>query len=376
METRPDGARRKAAFRRLIAAVFVPRLAGATLKDRLIASLGALVGIAATGFVTGLTLGAGPDLPLIVAPMGASAVLLFAVPASPLAQPWSIIGGNTISALVGVAARMAIPDPVIAIGVAVGLAIVIMSVTRCLHPPGGAAALLAVIGGHAVTAAGFRFALVPVGLNALLLTALGLAFHKFVSGHVYPHVAAAPANTHATADPPAAQRVGFRAADIDAALAEEGESFDIDRGDLARLLTRIELKALDRAHGEITCDDVMSRDVVTIHGGESPAKARALLIEHDLRELPVVDTARRLVGVVGQRELARETACVAKALRPAAVAAPHTPVLSLLPDMLDRGAHMIVVINDNARVVGLVSHLDMLAAVARTASRTPEPTAA
>ncbi len=367
---KPSGARLGTAQRWAAAVLFRPRLAGATLKDRLIASLGAIVGVAATGFVTALTLGRGPHLPLIVAPMGASAVLLFAVPSSPLAQPWSIVGGNTISALVGVGVRMLIPDPVLATGVAVGLAIAVMSVTRCLHPPGGAAALTAVVGGPAVTAAGFGFAFAPVGINALLLAGLGLAFHRLVSRHAYPHVApAGPVRVHDTADPSPAERVGFSDWDIDAALAELGESFDIDRNDLGRLLRRVELKALAREHQHLTCADIMSRDVVTVLAGETLVAARALLVERDLRELPVVDTARRLVGVVGQRDLAREASCAARVLRPAPVAAPDTPVFDLLADLLDRGAHMVVVIDDNARVVGLVSHLDMLAAVARLPGR-------
>ena len=77
--------------------LFVPILAGATLRERIIACIGATIGIALTGAIGGLVLGNGPHVPLLVAPMGASAVLLFAVPASPLAQPWSIIGGNTTS---------------------------------------------------------------------------------------------------------------------------------------------------------------------------------------------------------------------------------------------------------------------------------------
>ncbi len=97
-------------------------------------------------------LGNGPHVPLLVAPMGASAVLLFAVPASPLAQPWSIIGGNTISALIGVIVAHFVHEPALATGIAVALAIAAMSFTRCLHPPGGAAALTAVLGGPAVTA--------------------------------------------------------------------------------------------------------------------------------------------------------------------------------------------------------------------------------
>ena len=107
--------------------------------------------------------------------MGASAVLLFAVPASPMAQPWPIIGGNVVSALVGIAVAKVVPDPTLAIGLAVGLAIGCMSILRCLHPPGGAAALTGVIGGPAVAAAGFMFPFVPVALNAVALVALGWA---------------------------------------------------------------------------------------------------------------------------------------------------------------------------------------------------------
>ena len=82
--------------------IFKPILAGATLPDRLIASLGAAIAIALTIVVcAGLPLSA-VDLPIIVAPLGASAVLVFAVPSSPLAQPWAVVGGNTISTLIGV----------------------------------------------------------------------------------------------------------------------------------------------------------------------------------------------------------------------------------------------------------------------------------
>ena len=110
--------------------LFVPILAGATLRERLLACIGATIGIALTGVISGLAMGGGPHVALLVAPMGASAVLLFAVPASPLAQPWSIIGGNSISALVGVTVAHFIHDPVFASGLAVALAIAAMSFTR------------------------------------------------------------------------------------------------------------------------------------------------------------------------------------------------------------------------------------------------------
>src|SRR5258708_2120973 len=120
--------------------LFEPILAGATLRDRLFGCLGAVIGIGLTGLACTRVFGRDPHLPYIVARVGASAVLLFAVPASPLAQPWSVIGGNTLSALAGILVCQFVHEPLLAIGLAVGLAIPVMSLTRCLPPPRGAAA--------------------------------------------------------------------------------------------------------------------------------------------------------------------------------------------------------------------------------------------
>lgn len=215
---------------------FHPILAGGSLRDRIAASVGALAGIMLTYLLCAAALPTHSTLPLLVAPMGASAVLIFAVPASPLAQPWPVIGGNTIASLVGVTAARFVPTVPLAAGVAVGGAILIMSLLRCLHPPGGAAALIAVIGGPAVTAAGYGFALVPVGVNAVVLALTGWLFHR-VSGHSYPHRAPAA---------PLAPSSLLHRADIDDALAASGETFDISREDLDALLSRAEDHAARR----------------------------------------------------------------------------------------------------------------------------------
>jgi len=221
--------------------LFRPILSGATLFDRIVASLGALIGIGLTALICGLAFNgaSGHLVPLLVAPMGASAVLLFAVPASPLAQPWSIIGGNTISALIGITVVKFIPDTTIAAALAVALAIAAMSLCRCLHPPGGAAALTAVLGGPAVLASGYVFAFIPVCLNSTLLVLTGYLFHKLSKRHAYPHVAMKHAENAAA----------FCAEDVDKALADLGESLDIDRNDLDDLLQRVEANAQKRKQG-------------------------------------------------------------------------------------------------------------------------------
>lgn len=217
--------------------LFRPILAGAQLPDRLIACLGAAVCIALTIVICTSLRFQAADVPIIVAPLGASAVLVFAIPASPLAQPWPVIGGNILSTLVGVVAFNVIPNTAVAAGVAVGLAILAMSLLRCLHPPGGAAALTAVIGSPAIHAAGYSFAFAPVGINSVALVCLAILFHR-MSARSYPH--------HPAAIPAAAASTGLHLADIDAALKEMHESFDISREDLDALLTRAELHAQAR----------------------------------------------------------------------------------------------------------------------------------
>jgi CBS domain-containing membrane protein len=233
-----DGGRRRGR------SLFVPILPGATGRGRLFACLGAIVGVGLTGLIGALVHGQGEAVPWLVAPMGASAVLLFAVPASPMAQPWPIVGGNSLSALVGHGA--------LACGLGVGLAIGVMSLTRSLHPPGGAAALTGVIGGSLVDSAGWWFPLAPVALNAVVLVVIGWLFHRF-SGHPYPHPETLES---ATKDPLTARRLVVSDEDLDAVLARIGETFDIEREDLRLLLGELELQVLRRRHADLARGEI------------------------------------------------------------------------------------------------------------------------
>lgn len=217
--------------------LFRPILAGATPRDRLLACGGALGGIGLMAAILRSMPGAPADLPMMIAPIGASAVLLFAVPASPLAQPWPIIGGNVVSAIVGMIVAHWLADSWLAAGVAVGAAILVMSLLRCLHPPGGAVALSAVIAAPSVLMPAYYFPLVPVAVNSFALVLLGWLFHRF-SGHSYPHRATIAGNAVTLAD--------LVAEDIDRALIDLGETFDVSREDLDLLLRRAEQHAIER----------------------------------------------------------------------------------------------------------------------------------
>ena len=219
--------------------LFAPLLAGGSLRDRLIACLGAMIGISLAGMTAAQLSPAA--IPWLVAPIGASAVLLFAVPSSPLAQPWPIIGGNIVSAAIGLLVARWIGLPMVAGAVAVSASILVMSLLRCLHPPGGAVALSAVLGGPALAANGAALAL-PVAIDSILLVLVGWIFHRY-SGHSYPHRAVPMAwRTIPSAPPP-----GVTIEDIDRALLDLGETFDVSREDLALLFARAETHATARA---------------------------------------------------------------------------------------------------------------------------------
>ena len=207
-------------------------------KEIVIASVGAGLGLTITSLISHWLLG---QVNLwFVAPMGASAVLLFGIPNSPLAQPWSIVGGNMVAAAIGVTAAMTIPYAPLACGVAACLAIAVMFQLRCLHPPSGAVALTAILGGGRVHQLGYHYILTPILLNSLCLALLAILFNN-LAGRRYPHPLAA-----AEAKPaPVALDVPITRDDLHQAL-ESGELLDIDEDDLQLLLQRAEAIAVQR----------------------------------------------------------------------------------------------------------------------------------
>lgn len=122
----------------------------------------------------------------LVASMGASAVLLFAVPHGQLSQPWSVIGGHLISSIIGVSCAKLLHVEFVAAAAAVGLAIAAMHYLRCIHPPGGATALVAVVGGAPIHGLGYWYVLTPVMLNAVVILAVAIAFNYLFEWRRYP----------------------------------------------------------------------------------------------------------------------------------------------------------------------------------------------
>ncbi|MFM0041230.1 HPP family protein [Paraburkholderia sediminicola] len=366
---------------------FIPAPIAVKWQERWRSCLGALLGIAFTGGSMHLLLGSAANIPLLVAPMGASAVLLFAVPASPLAQPWSIVGGNLVSATIGVTCASVIADPILASALAVALSICGMFALRCVHPPSGAVALTAVLGGPAVHALGYAFVLEPIAVQSIALLCAAIVYHA-ATGHRYPHAGRQnQGNAGAAADQ--TSRSGFTRADLDVVLKRRGEMLDIDPDDLESLLRETQLQAFSRTFNELTCADIMSRHVVTVAPDTRAAAAWGLLKRHHVKALPVTDPAHRLVGIVTRADLIDKrtfgrlssvASYVDGWLRRDSLSTPNvgsvmstevctvnaaSPITELVPMFANYGHHHIPVLDAAGQVVGMITQVDLISGLYR-----------
>lgn len=358
-----------------------PAMAGPKAVDLARAGGGAGLGL----LLAGLALH-GIGLGWLIAPFGASAVLVFAVPNSPLAQPWSVVVGNTASALVVLAVLAALPAADWVVPLAVALAIVTMLALRALHPPGGAVALLVALGGGTNGAA----TLATVAVGSALLVGLGVLWNHAV-GRVYPFRQPSQPGTHGTTDPTPEARIGLDPAELATILEDYRQSANLGVADLARLVGAAEQAAAARRMEGFTAADIMSRDLVTVGPDAALAHVADIFRKRGFTSLPVVGEEDRLLGLIFQIDLirrAREDAfrqhhSLIRALahlidshrkRPPKAGeimetdtpriAPDTPVGAIMPLLSDGGAEAVAVV-EGPRVVGIVTRTDLVSALAQ-----------
>lgn len=360
---------------------FRPARTRINARERWRIVLGSFVGILLAGLACHVAAGTTDAGVLwLVAPMGASAVLVFGVPASPLAQPWSVVGGNTLSALAGIACARWIGPPELAAAVAVGAAIGLMLALRCLHPPGGASALMMVLGGITDP----WFALFPVLFNAVLLALAGIAYNN-ATRRAYPH----RQQPVAGGDGPSQTRAAD--ADLDAVLARYNQVLDVSRDDLQALLEQMKWQAYQRKLAGIRCADIMSRDLVTVTHSTPLEQAWTLLRERRIKALPVVDADFRVLGIVTLADFMRAAELQGRGYqgmdmrlrkllgaigvsgqppvvgqimtRQVRVASEQRYLVDLVPLFGGTGHHHIPIIADDGRLTGIITQSDMVAAL-------------
>lgn len=328
-------------------------------------------------------------LPWLMAPLGASTVLVFALPASPLAQPWAVVGGNTLSALAGLLAAACVPSPVLAAAAAVAGAIALMIATRSLHPPGGAVALLAVVAGlH-----DWHYAIDPVALDSLLLVLAGWAYNS-LTGRRYPH----PQGLTAPAAPsPTTRAWDFSDEDLSLVLSHYNQIVDLPRDDLRGLLVEAEQVAVQRRLQALRCGDIMTPNPRTVGYATPLDEAWRTLRQAGVKALPVVDRFDFVVGIVTQADFLRHAGLAAADDAPAGldqrlrqllkptpgmhaekpeavgqimtrqvrVTSAERPLADLLPLFSHEGHHHLPVLGPDRKLVGIITQTDVVAALAR-----------
>ncbi len=356
-----------------------------SLKNKLLSVVSSFSAILIMALLT-QKLSIGLDYPIIVAPMGASAVILFIIPHSPLAQPWPFFGGQMVSAIIGVACAQWIADTAIASACAVGGSIFAMLLLRCLHPPGAATALAPVLSGDIIDSLGYGFVLMPVGLNASIMLVMAIVINRWVLRNGYPTVSG---NKNTIVKP--ALQMGISDQDLKLALENMDMFMDVSPGDLGKLLTDAQARSFKRFKGNITCADIMVRDVPVVEYGTEVEEAWKVMHKQKLKSMPVIDRARRVIGIITWndffkfinlnayenlqekfRAFIRRTPDVSTdkpesvghmMTSPVMVLPESTHIADLISLMSTQGFRQIPIVNDENRLVGMVYQANLIAAL-------------
>lgn len=329
--------------------------------------LGAALSVLVTAQFCRMLLANNGSTPWIVASTAASAVLILTVPSSPFAGPWPVLGGSTISALVGSLCAQVIPEPSMACGAATALSLITMSLLRCMHPPGAAAAVLA-----SSTGVHWTFAIFPVLCNCLVLVAVAGAFNSLAGRWRLSLARVAQAGKRKRLLVMATGEVSVRA------LAAGSGDAGLSGSDTGAI-------SYPRHLGVLRCEDIMRREPVAVEPHESLLQCWTIMQVEAVHALPVIDQSRRVLGIVTTsdfriRNASTKTRCspdhpggcdfgerpcvVRDIMTPEARVVEAKATLTDLTGLFGRErVRQLPVIDEDRKLVGMISQSDVLAAM-------------
>lgn len=277
---------------------FVPEPASQSVGEQLRSAAAAFIAFILLMLISGYTL-QGEPAPLLLASMGASAVILFATYNSPLAQPWSFVGSHLLAATIGITCALWIDQLWLAAAIAVTLSLLLMQRLHCLHPPGCATALVPLLGDSEVHKLGYQLLITPVLLNVSVLLGLALLINRYLLSRNYPYRPHnIEDNPHRLRDPRPQERLGVNHQDVTAALQKFDMFLDVSEDDLMQIYQVAQAHARQRQPGQMHCRDLMSRDLVTVTADTSQQHAWNLLHKHKIKAIPVVNDAHNVIGII------------------------------------------------------------------------------
>lgn len=326
---------------------------------------------------------------VLLASMGASAVLLFGLPSSPLAKPWSFAAGHLISAAIGLLCSHLFTDMAVMAAVTIALVLFAMYLFECMHPPGGATALVPVIASSDQLLS-YEFLFLPVALNVMVMLMMALLLNRLLQPRRKRNFD--PVHLHNDVSP--MKRVGLQPEDLLHALNHYQTVVDVSETDLEQIYQQAQLHAYQRQLGAILCRDIMSRDLITVTPNTSLAHAWRLLQKHKIRTLPVVTDDRRLLGMLSVTDFLKDISVphywgllrhminlslhasakrqwrkhhrkqVADIMRSAVSAIRDDEhIIELIPMLSEQGLHQVPVLDANQQLVGMVTQSDLIAAL-------------
>ena len=256
--------------------------------ERWRSTLAAFAGILLIEAILRILPGNGANWPLL-APLGASSVILFALPHSPLGQPWPSAGGLALSALIGMLCHLWVQPAWLAIALALAASVWLMASLRCIHPPGGAMAVLFASG-----FSGANTAVDTVFINILAVLFAALAVNAAIPGRRWPQCFQ---ETPGQRPAPLIQRPGINHDDLQHALGQIDGFLDITEDDLIQVYAHALNHACER-HEKRLCGEIMTPNVIAVRSNTSLNEAWQRLRQHHLKTLPVIDRHQRVIGMI------------------------------------------------------------------------------
>ncbi len=279
--------------------LLVPPKETVVFSEIIYSSLAAFVAIALTYLISQYYLSVESAI-FLVASMGATAFLVFAIPHGPLSQPWPIFGGHICSACIGVVLAQNLPDPLLAASLAVSVSIAIMFLLRCLHPPGAATALIAIVGGDEVHQLAYLYILNPVALNVCIILAWAVVINNLLPRRWYPSVLR---SSHQQEKKLGRNALQISQDDMSDALRKMGIYVDISKDELEPILNTIFLKFQQNKIGNIRCQDVMTFPVIYAHQHENIDEILTKLSKHHIRSIPVINRTGLVMGIITMNDI-------------------------------------------------------------------------
>lgn len=353
-------------FRKFFADYLLADTAPLSRGERWRSALAGLVGVLLLeALLSGLPLQS--ESHLLLAPAGASAVILYSLPHSPLGQPWALIGGLGVSAMAGLLCGHFIPWSWAAIACAVALSIWLMAALHCLHPPGGAMAIVMA----SLPQAGWGGALSSVSWNICGLLLGAMLMNNLLKQRRYPQCAAATGSS-ITVIPRA--RSGIEHEDLQYACERIDSYLDVSEADLVRIYNLAVDNAF-RRHSTTCCADLMTRQVIAVERQTTIADAWRILRQRQLKSLPVIDLERKVIGVLSledflQPELVGVTlgdGAIDEIMSTQFFTVTETDDISIVARLLIEchHPHAVPVIAADGQLAGILSQTDIVAALYR-----------